>query len=99
MTLTLRKTTAHRQHGTGTRLLSSQRSRGFFFFFVCHASANPLTPYRLVLQVCVVKYRLKRIRKMQSSHPRRPRGKIIGREEDKTEVSVGAKVYFSCVQN
>ena len=28
-------------------------------------------------------------------HPRRPRGKIIGREEDKTAVSVGAKVYFS----
>ena len=32
------------------------------------------------------------------THPRRPRGKIIGREEDKTAVSVGAKVYFSCVE-
>ena len=32
------------------------------------------------------------------NHPRRPRGKIIGREEDKTAVSVGAKVYFSCVE-
>ena len=32
-------------------------------------------------------------------HPRRPRGKIIGREEDKTAVSVGAKVYFSCVES
>ena len=31
-------------------------------------------------------------------HPRRPRGKIIGCEEDKTAVSVGAKVYFSCVK-
>ena len=33
------------------------------------------------------------------SNPRRPRGKIIGREEDKTVVSVGAKVYFSCVES
>ena len=33
------------------------------------------------------------------AHPRRPRGKIIGREEDKTAVSVGAKVYFSCVES
>ena len=32
-------------------------------------------------------------------HPRRPRGKIIGREEDKTAVSVGAKVYFSCAES
>ena len=31
------------------------------------------------------------------THPRRPRGKIIGREEDKTAISVCAKVYLSCV--
>ena len=32
-------------------------------------------------------------------HPRRPRGKIIGRKEDKTAVLVGAKVYFSCAES
>ena len=36
-------------------------------------------------------------RSVAFTHPRRPRGKIIGREEDKTAVSVGVKVYFSCV--
>ena len=36
---------------------------------------------------------------LSKGHPRRPRGKIIGREEGKTAVSVGAKVYFSCVES
>ena len=51
------------------------------------------------IKVCMGKTGFEVVVRYYDIHPRRPRGKIIGREEDKTAVSVGAKVYFSCVES